>query len=205
MSIRQLTEKDYISYKTLINDFRETEFTEKQFIDMIQHMKPFTEIWVIENDGELTLSPNNNSSICGPGEPPKGAERGHSIDGLINRGMSSDFSRQTPPFGPEGGVCSGKELIATGTILFERKFIYNLCMLCHIEDVCVKKEFRSHGFGKQIISHLISRSKEKDAYKITLDCNEMNVEFYKKCGLEQRGVQMSQLNSFPEQTRPFGT
>ena len=142
MNIRQLTEKDYISYKTLINDFRETEFTEKQFIDMIQYIKPFTEIWVIENDGEL---------------------------------------------------------IATGTIFFERKFIYNLCILCHIEDVCVKKEFRSHGFGKQIICHLISRSKEKDAYKITLDCNEMNVGFYKKCGLEQRGVQMSQLNYFPQQ------
>jgi hypothetical protein len=47
----------------------------------------------------LTLSPDNNSLICGP-------IRGHIINGLIIRGMSSDFSQQTP----ESGVCLGKEL-----------------------------------------------------------------------------------------------
>jgi hypothetical protein len=39
----------------------------------------------------------------------------HSINGLIIREMSSDFYQQTPPFGTEGGVCLGKELIEPST------------------------------------------------------------------------------------------
>lgn len=38
-------------------------------------------------------------------------------------------------------------------------------------------------------------AKEKGVYKVTLVCNENNVEFYKKCNLEKRGVQMSQITS----------
>jgi glucosamine-phosphate N-acetyltransferase len=136
MSIRQLTAADYTSYKILINDFRETYFTEEQFIQFVNQLHPFNEIWVIEKDGEL---------------------------------------------------------IATGTIIFEQKLIHNMGILSHIEDICVIKGLRSHGFGKQIVEHLILRSRERGAYKITLDCNEVNEQFYIKCGLEKRGVQMSQL------------
>jgi|LauGreDrversion4_2_1035121.scaffolds.fasta_scaffold175106_2 glucosamine-phosphate N-acetyltransferase len=136
MYIRQLTASDYISYKRLINDFRETYFTEEQFVHFINQLHPFNEIWVIEKDGEL---------------------------------------------------------VATGTIIFEQKLIHNMAILSHIEDICVIKELRSHGFGKQIVEHLIGRSRERGAYKVTLDCNETNEPFYIKCGLERRGVQMSQL------------
>lgn len=85
------------------------------------------------------------------------------------------------------------DIVATGTILYERKFIYNNSVLGHIEDICVKKEYRGLGLGKKIVSHLMTRAKEKGVYKITLVCNENNIGFYKKCNLEQRGVQMSQI------------
>lgn len=85
------------------------------------------------------------------------------------------------------------DLVATATIFYEKKFIYNLATLAHIEDVCVKKEFRSLGFGKLIVQHCIEHAKLTDAYKVTLDCSEYNVPFYNKCGFEKRGYQLSIL------------
>lgn len=85
------------------------------------------------------------------------------------------------------------ELIGTGTIIYEYKFIYNICCLAHIEDVCIKKEFRNKGLGQSLINELIKLSKIKKVYKITLDCSDLNIEFYKKCKFEKRGNQMSML------------
>lgn len=79
------------------------------------------------------------------------------------------------------------------TIIYEKKFIFNICTLAHIEDVCTKKEHRNKGIGKFLVLNAIEKAKEKKCYKITLDCSETNIEFYKKCGLEKRGIQMSNL------------
>ena len=85
------------------------------------------------------------------------------------------------------------EIIATGTIIYEHKFIFNLAVYAHIEDICVKKEYRRKGIGKLIVKKLIERAQEMKCYKITLDCSNNNVEFYKRNGFEVRGNQMSQL------------
>jgi glucosamine-phosphate N-acetyltransferase len=85
------------------------------------------------------------------------------------------------------------QLIATGTICYEYKFIFNTCCLAHIEDVCVKKEYRGQGYGKQIVQTLIQVAKEKGCYKVTLDCSDANIAFYEKCQFEKRGNQMSML------------
>jgi glucosamine-phosphate N-acetyltransferase len=87
------------------------------------------------------------------------------------------------------------KIVATTTIIYEHKFIYNITKLAHIEDVCVKKEFRNKGYGKIIMKHAIEHAKQNDAYKITLVCNQENIDFYKKCGFEERGRQMSILLS----------
>ena len=134
--IRKLTHDDYDKYKILINEFRETEFSQIQFENTLEYIRPFSEIWVIEYNTDL---------------------------------------------------------VATGTILYERKFIYNHSVLGHIEDICVKQEYRGLGLGKKIVCHLMSCAKERECYKTTLVCNENTAEFYKKCNLEQRGVQMSQI------------
>ena len=86
--------------------------------------------------------------------------------------------------------CNNK-LIATGTIMYETKFIFNICRLAHIEDVCVKKEYRGQGLGKYMLSKLVSIAKEKKCYKVTLDCADTNVTFYEKCNFEKRGNQMT--------------
>lgn len=85
----------------------------------------------------------------------------------------------------------GNTLIATGKLLFEKKFIHNICILGHIEDVCVKKEYRNCGIGKIFIKQIIEEAKNNGCYKVTLNCLEQNELFYKKSGLNTVGKQMS--------------
>ena len=126
----------YTYYLPLINDFRETYFTENEFINMLNNISSYIKIFVIEKDSKL---------------------------------------------------------IATGSIIIEHKFIFNCSKLAHIEDVCVKKEFRNCGYGKIIVNKLIQEAKQNGCYKITLTCSENNTFFYNKIGFENRGFQMSKL------------
>ncbi len=84
-------------------------------------------------------------------------------------------------------------LVATATIFYERKFIFNTCIYAHIEDVCVTKAERGKGYGKRIVRHLMEEAKRNRCYKITLDCSDENVGFYMSCGLTRRGNQMCEL------------
>jgi glucosamine-phosphate N-acetyltransferase len=87
------------------------------------------------------------------------------------------------------------DIIATGTVIYEKKFIHNNSFLGHIEDVCVKDAYHKLGIGKMLVNHLMTVAKNKGCYKVTLVCNESICNFYNKCGLEKRGVQMSQLTA----------
>ncbi|GMH28722.1 hypothetical protein Nepgr_030565 [Nepenthes gracilis] len=84
---------------------------------------------------------------------------------------------------------SGK-IIATGTLFIEKKFIRSCGKAGHIEDVVVDSGSRGMHLGKKIIGFLTEHARSMGCYKVTLDCKEENREFYEKCGLEQRGVQM---------------
>jgi glucosamine-phosphate N-acetyltransferase len=136
MIFRKLHNGDYEKFIYLIRDFRETAFSEAEFIHTLHNIQKNADIWVIEIDG------------C---------------------------------------------LIATATIIYEHKFIFNTCILAHIEDVCVKKEYRRKGFGQLIVKHLITEASSHKCYKVTLDCADDNVPFYESCGFEKRGNQLSQL------------
>jgi glucosamine-phosphate N-acetyltransferase len=85
------------------------------------------------------------------------------------------------------------QIVSTGSVIYEKKFIHNNSSLGHIEDICVKKEYRKFGLGKLIVQHLMNQAKKMGCYKVTLDCNEENSHFYEKCGLEKKGFQMCQL------------
>ena len=52
-SIRELQETDYVEYLRLINIFRETFFTEEQFIEMLKIMKTNSIIIVLELENRL--------------------------------------------------------------------------------------------------------------------------------------------------------
>ena len=76
--IRKLENKDYNQYINLITQFRETNFTEKEYLSLLNIINNNSEIFIIEIDNRI---------------------------------------------------------IGTGTILYEYKFIRNICKLGHIEDI----------------------------------------------------------------------
>ena len=133
-NIRKIKSTDYESFKTMINEFRKTEFTQEEYVETIVKINKYTDIWVIEKKNEI---------------------------------------------------------VATGTILYETKFIHNIGLVGHIEDICVKEKYRKLGLGKKIILHLLQEAENKKCYKIILDCSEENKRFYENCGLEQKGIQMA--------------
>lgn len=82
-------------------------------------------------------------------------------------------------------------LVASGTILYEKKFIHNICVLAHVEDICVKKEYRGLGYGKILLKKIIEEAEKKECYKISLNCIDDNIKFYEKCGFKKNGNQMT--------------
>jgi glucosamine-phosphate N-acetyltransferase len=83
------------------------------------------------------------------------------------------------------------KLIATATLIYESKFIRNIVKLAHIEDVCVDENYRNKGIGNLLINHIIAESEKEGCYKVILDCDEKLENFYKKSGLEKKGIQMA--------------
>jgi len=51
--IRKLDETDYAKYMVMINEFRETFFTKDNFIETLNYIQPFSEIWVMEYDNDI--------------------------------------------------------------------------------------------------------------------------------------------------------
>ncbi len=85
---------------------------------------------------------------------------------------------------------SSNRIVASGTLLLERKFIHNLSSVGHIEDIVVDKDYRGLGLGKSMINHLTNIAKKEGCYKVILNCNRNNIAFYKKCDFKEKEVEM---------------
>lgn len=82
------------------------------------------------------------------------------------------------------------QLIGTGTILYETKFIHNISLYAHIEDIYVEEKYRKHGIGKLLVEHLVNEAKKRKCHKVILDCNESLESFYTKNHFRKNGIQM---------------
>lgn len=82
------------------------------------------------------------------------------------------------------------KIIGTGTLLIENKVIHNMGLVGHIEDIVIHNNYRKQGLGKKIIDKLINISIQSNCYKIILDCNEKNVNFYQNSGFKQKEIHM---------------
>lgn len=82
------------------------------------------------------------------------------------------------------------KIIATATLLLEKKFIHKLGSVAHIEDVVIDENYRGKKLGKYIIDELIQITKREKCYKIILNCSEKNIGFYERCGFGKGDIQM---------------
>ena len=82
------------------------------------------------------------------------------------------------------------EIIASGTIIIEPKIIRGGKSVGHIEDIVVKNEYRGKQLVRFILEELKCIAREKNCYKIILDCSEHVKRVYEKYGFQEKGLQM---------------
>ncbi|KAJ3395482.1 hypothetical protein HDU92_005735 [Lobulomyces angularis] len=82
-------------------------------------------------------------------------------------------------------------VVASGSVIIERKFIRNAGVIGHIEDIVVHSDMRGKNFGKLLIDELVKLSIKAGSYKTILACDKKNVGFYEKTGFVEKEVSMS--------------
>lgn len=76
-------------------------------------------------------------------------------------------------------------VVATGTLIIEQKFIHECATRGRIEDLVVNIEYRGHHFGKIIVKILESLAMKLKCYKLTLECRDNMVTFYRSLGFKK--------------------
>lgn len=82
------------------------------------------------------------------------------------------------------------KVVGMATVFIEQKFIHTGSRVGHIEDVVVSSDYRKMGIGQKLILKCVEIAKDRDCYKVILDCDEKNASFYEKSGFKTYGVCM---------------
>jgi glucosamine-phosphate N-acetyltransferase len=88
-------------------------------------------------------------------------------------------------------MVENNNIVASGTIILEPKFIHNNGRVAHIEDVVVDKHKHGLGIGKKLLDSLVNIAKNNGCYKVILNCSNKNIGFYEKLGFVQKEIQMA--------------
>jgi len=95
-------------------------------------------------------------------------------------------------------VDDGNRIVGTGALVVERKFIHNLGIVGHIEDIAVAQDQQGKKLGLKIIQALDYVAEKIGCYKSILDCSEANEGFYVKCGFKRAGLEMAHYHEMPK-------
>ena len=90
----------------------------------------------------------------------------------------------------ENPISEKFDIIASGTIIIEPKLKRGGKNVGHIEDIVVKNTYRGRQISSDILNMLKNVAREKNCYKIILDCNEEVKKVYNRSGFEEKGIQM---------------
>ena len=90
----------------------------------------------------------------------------------------------------ENPISENFDIIASGTIIIEPKFIRGGKNVGHIEDIVVKSTHRGKQISSDILNLLKNIARENNCYKVILDCNEEVKKVYNRSGFEEKGIQM---------------
>ena len=75
-------------------------------------------------------------------------------------------------------------VVGTVRLLFEPKFYHSGKLAAHIEDVATHNDYVGKGVAGSLIKHVISLCREKECYKIILNCSNDLIGFYEKFGFK---------------------
>lgn len=82
------------------------------------------------------------------------------------------------------------KIVGCVTYLIEQKIQRSYSCVMHIEDVVTDKDYRGRGISKTLLDKSKEIAKEKNCYKIILDCSLDNIPFYEKIGFSKKEFQM---------------
>lgn len=74
------------------------------------------------------------------------------------------------------------EIIGAATLIIEYKFIHDCGLRARLEDVVVNNTYRGKQLGKLIVLTVTLLSKHLGCYKMSLDCKDDLIPFYKSIG-----------------------
>ncbi|KAK8843370.1 hypothetical protein IAR55_007027 [Kwoniella newhampshirensis] len=83
------------------------------------------------------------------------------------------------------------QLVASGTLVVERKYINGGGAAGHLEDIVVSEKMQGRGLGQKLVIGLKDLAAGLGCYKVILDCKEPKIPFYEKCGLHKRSAGMA--------------
>lgn len=78
-------------------------------------------------------------------------------------------------------------IIGVGSIYFLPKL---KGLVGQIEDVVIDDSYRKGGYGIKLINKLVDIARDKECYKVILNCTDDNIKFYKKAGFKCQENQM---------------
>ena len=82
------------------------------------------------------------------------------------------------------------KLLGTGMLLVQLNLSHGGKPYGHIENIVVDSECRKQGIGKSIVMHLIEKARERNCYKVILNCKMENMPFYVRCGMRKGEIEM---------------
>jgi glucosamine-phosphate N-acetyltransferase len=85
----------------------------------------------------------------------------------------------------------GEKIVGYGSVVFETKIRGGT--MGHVEDIVSHPGYRKKGIGKTILGALFDIAKANGCHKVALQCQEHNVEFYRKCNYEISGLVMQRF------------
>ena len=83
------------------------------------------------------------------------------------------------------------KIVGSITVIYEQKFINNLAMYAHIEDVVVDTNYRKYKIGSSLLDYAKYQALEKNCYKCTLVCSPELSRFYQYNDFEEKGLHMT--------------
>lgn len=83
-----------------------------------------------------------------------------------------------------------EKIVGAITCLIEPKIIHKCSFVAHIEDVAVHKDYQGKKIANKLITQVLEYTKEKNVYKVILNCNNELIEWYSRFGFELKDVQM---------------